>query len=111
MTIKFKPTEDEVRELDLGKRVTIGIVGVMRSAKAQAVMVGNLGGILTATGVPHVTVSFAQGAKAIDSLKAFPIFPVVGAPRLSGRIALVDTNDKEHYSLASAFRDGVLTMR
>ena len=58
--MKFKPTDQEVAELQIGKLVRLQVVAVAQDDRAQAVVVL---GVRSANEVAHVTISTAEGTK------------------------------------------------
>lgn len=64
LTIKFKPTELEVGNTPLGKRVTLKVEHIAQDEKGQAVLVS---GIISANAHPHITISVAKGTKPVYS--------------------------------------------
>lgn len=59
VTLKYEPSDDELKKVALGKHVTFAVTGWAADAKAQAVRVEL--NLPTAAPIPHVTLSVASG--------------------------------------------------
>jgi hypothetical protein len=64
MTIKFKPSEEEVLSLPIGDEVSLKIVGYNEDDKGQAVMVA---GVNSTNAIPHITVSTSEDTSPVYS--------------------------------------------
>lgn len=60
MTIKFKPTAEEIEQTPSGKKVHLKVIGWAADEKGQAVLV-EPEGLASANKHPHVTISTAPG--------------------------------------------------
>tara|TARA_A100001011_G_C13885311_1_gene664700 strand:- start:39 stop:587 length:549 start_codon:yes stop_codon:yes gene_type:complete len=56
MTIKFKPTPDDVLSLPIGEKVSLKVMGYAGDEKGQAVVVSPVG-VISSNDIPHITVS------------------------------------------------------
>ena len=86
MTIKFKPTEEEINALPLGEKATLQVIGWGSDEKGQAVMVAPHG-VESANKIPHITIACAPGTSPAYSndLLAHGMTRVSG-PTLTGTI-------------------------
>jgi len=85
LTIKFKPSYDEVIALDIGKDVLLEVIGYISNDDLQAVVISSE--VSTSNEVPHITVSTNEGvspAKSNDMLRDG--FIEVKGPNLKARI-------------------------
>jgi len=91
MTIKFKPTPEEVEKLPLGQKVRIRVVGWAADEKGQAVLVDPE--VESTNPKPHITVAVAEGVSPAYSneLLASGVTRIAG-PTLEG---VVDTFPRE----------------
>lgn len=101
LTLKFKPTPEEVKDLPIGSRVSFLAVGHASDDQAQAVACALPDGLTCANEHPHVTVALAEGAKAVYSntllAGGFQSFhsPVV----LIGRVGFATGSGEIRYTL------------
>ena len=86
MTIKFKPTPEEVAKLDLGQKVKVRVVGWAADEKGQAVLV--YPEVESTKAHPHITVSTDGGSPAYSNDLLAAGFTRVAGPTLDG---VVDT--------------------
>jgi hypothetical protein len=86
MTIKFKPTAEEIEATPVGKKVHMRVIGWAADEKGQAVLV-EPHGVASANPHPHVTVAVAEGSnpKYSNDLLAKGANRVSG-PTLSGTV-------------------------
>jgi hypothetical protein len=66
MTVKFKPTAEELEKTPKGEKVKLKVIGWAADEKGQAVLVAP-DGIASAQKHPHVTVAVAPGVPAFYS--------------------------------------------
>jgi len=66
MTIKFKPSPDEVLAMPIGEPVTLTVIGYAEDESGQAVLVIP-NGVISSNDIPHVTVSTADGVRPVYS--------------------------------------------
>lgn len=66
MTIKFKPSPDEVATLPLGKKTTVKVIGWAADERGQAVLVSPQG-VESANANPHITMACAPGTEPVYS--------------------------------------------
>ncbi|MBX4198447.1 hypothetical protein KW782_03885 [Candidatus Parcubacteria bacterium] len=64
LTIKFRPTEEDMKHVEIGKTISLKVVGVVEDDKAQA--------LVTETDIsgnehPHITLSTAEGVEPVYS--------------------------------------------
>jgi hypothetical protein len=85
MTIKFKPTPEEVLALPIGDTVTLRIVGYAADDKGQAVLVS---GVESSNSLPHITVS-----TSMDEETGKKVSPVYSNELLSRGITEVATTE------------------
>ncbi len=78
MTIKFKPTAEEIEKTPVGKKVKLKVIGWAADEKAQAVLVDP--GIPSANKHPHITMSVATGVNPAYSNELL----AQGSNRVSG---------------------------
>ena len=97
MTIKFKPTPEEVLALPVGNTVTLRIVGYAADDKGQAVLVS---GVESSNSLPHITVSTAnmpvpveEEEQMLDEPKTKKVSPVYSNELLSRGITEVATTE------------------
>tara|TARA_Y100000310_G_C20463316_1_gene706392 strand:+ start:402 stop:926 length:525 start_codon:yes stop_codon:yes gene_type:complete len=84
MTIKFKPSPEEVVSLPIGEDVTLKIIGYGEDDKGQAVMVS---GVRSSNDIPHITVSTAEGVSPVYSNELLGMgITEVDGPELDARI-------------------------
>jgi len=83
MTIKFKPTPEEVEKLPMGEKVKLKVIGWAADEKAQAVLVDPE--VPSTKAKAHITVSTDPGVSPAysDTLLKTPITHVTG-PTLEG---------------------------
>ena len=86
MTIKFRPTAEEIEALPLGEQATLHVVGWAADDKGQAVLVAPQG-IESVKQHPHITMACAPGTSPVYSndLLAHGVTHVSG-PTLTGTI-------------------------
>jgi len=91
MTIKFKPSSEEVAKLDLGKKVRVRVVGWAGDEKGQAVLVDPE--VESTNPKPHITVAVAPGVSPAYSNELL----ASGVTRISGPTleGVVDTFPRE----------------
>jgi hypothetical protein len=90
MTIRFRPTEAELAEYELGQATALRVVGFAHDTGIQAVVV-ELVDVGSANAVPHVTVAtdgVTPPVRANDLLSAG--FTPVDGPVLTGRVGIFD---------------------
>ena len=90
-TLRFRPTEAELAEYELGQATTLRVVGFAHDAGIQAVVVELAGDMRSANAVPHVTVAtdgVTPPVRANDLLSAG--FTPVDGPVLTGRVGIFD---------------------
>jgi len=68
LTIKFRPTAEEVAQLPLGKQVLLEVIGVAWDEKGQAALIR---GVQSNNKHPHITISTARGVKPVYSNELF----------------------------------------
>jgi len=92
MTIKFKPSPEDIEKLPLGQKVSIQVIGWAADEKGQAVLVDPE--VASTNPKPHITVAVAPGGSPVYSneLLASGVTNVNG-PTLKG---IVDTFPREH---------------
>jgi len=66
MTIKFKPSEEELESTPVGKKVHLKVIGWAADEKGQAVLVAPQG-VQSANKNPHITISTAPGTAPVYS--------------------------------------------
>jgi Fungal tRNA ligase phosphodiesterase domain len=66
MTIKFKPTAEDLEKTPIGKKVHLKVIGWAADEKGQAVLV-EPEGIASANHHPHITISTAPGTGPVYS--------------------------------------------
>ncbi len=93
MTIKFKPTLEEIEEAPLGDEVELKIDGWAADEKGQAIAVS---GFRSSNEVPHITISTAEGvgAKYSNNLLGQGLHEIIG-PTFKARIGFFRDSDKE----------------
>lgn len=79
MTIKFKPTAEEVEATPVGKKVHLKVIGWAADEKGQAVLVEPQG-VASANKHPHITISTAPGTGPVYSNELL----AKGSNRVSG---------------------------
>jgi hypothetical protein len=67
LTIKYRPSKEEVLALEIGKEVALAIVGYIENDSVQAVVVAS--DLPCSNKVPHITVSTADGVGPMKSNK------------------------------------------
>lgn len=67
LTLKFKPTPEEVKALPIGDTVTFQILGYGADEKAQALLCSVPAGLTCDNANPHVTVAVAEGVSPVYS--------------------------------------------
>jgi len=90
-TLRFRPTEAELAEYELGQATTLRVVGFAHDAGIQAVVVELAGDMRSANAVPHVTLAtdgVTPPVRANDLLSAG--FTPVDGPVLTGRVGAFD---------------------
>jgi hypothetical protein len=92
MTLKYKPTSEEVEKTPMGKRVMLKVIGWAADEKGQAVLVQSKGAP-SANMHPHVTMSTASGVGAVYSNELL----AKGSNRVSGP-TLVGVVDARNYA-------------
>lgn len=65
-TLSFKPTQDEVELLPLGKPIKMRVVGYGQNDKAQAVFI-EIDGLKSNNKKPHITMAISSSGSAKDS--------------------------------------------
>jgi hypothetical protein len=88
MTIKFNPSAEEVKNMDIGRPVNLKVTGYANSDGIQAVVV-EPDGVKSANSIPHITVATDGVTKPMMSNKVLAergVTPVKGGPTLSGKI-------------------------
>jgi hypothetical protein len=85
MTLKFDPSQEDLKDFPLGEPGVVKVVGYAADEKGQAVLVRS--NTPSRNQHPHVTIAVAPGVSAAYSndLLARGYNPVSG-PRLSGRV-------------------------
>jgi hypothetical protein len=66
MTIKFKPTAEELEATPIGQKVKLRVIGWAADEKGQAVLVAPEG-ISSSNEHPHITISTAPGTSPVYS--------------------------------------------
>jgi len=100
MTIKFKPTPEEVASLPLGAQVALEIVGFAADRKGQAVQVEVVSpsGVRSTNPIPHITVA-TDGTSPVYSneLLSRGAVPAEGRDKgfLYGRVGYVSTRGRD----------------
>jgi hypothetical protein len=85
MTIKLKPSMEEVLALSIGEEVGLSIVGFGEDEQGQAVAISTH--IPVAANIPHITVSTAEGVSPVYSNKLLENnFKEISGPTLMARI-------------------------
>jgi hypothetical protein len=104
MTIKFKPSPEEVTKLPIGKRVNLRVIGYAADDKGQAVVVVPQG-VSSTKEVPHVTVAVNGTSPAYSNeLLKRGWKPLSGT--LRGRVGYQGTKGNEVFDLAGTIYDG-----
>lgn len=87
MTLKFDPSDDQIRSFPIGSEGQLQVVGYAADAKGQAVLVRS--NVRSHNPYPHVTVAVAPGVDAYYSneLLSRTVVPIQG-PRLSGTVGV-----------------------
>ena len=101
MTIKFKPSPEEVARLPIGKRVNLRVIGYAADDKGQAVAVVPQG-VSSANEIPHVTVA-VNGTSPVYSnelLKRGRGQKGKMSGTLKGRVGYQGTKGSEVFDLA-----------
>ena len=90
MTIKFKPSPEDLEGIELGAPASLKVVGWADNGSVQAVVVSPVGATSTRA-IPHITVATDGVAKPADSnaLLQQGYVPVAGGPVLKGRVGAV----------------------
>ena len=66
MTVAFRPSESMLSSFEVGKKVTLHVVGYAEDSRGQAVVVA---GFPSSNEIPHITISVADGTKPVYSNK------------------------------------------
>lgn len=110
MTIKFKPSEEEVLALSLDSVVKLKIVGYAADEKGQAVLVA---GVDSTNDDPHVTVSTAnivvpveEGEAAPEEPKTKKVSPAYSNELLGGGYTEVSEKESEMLDARIGFFNG-----
>jgi hypothetical protein len=83
MTLKFKPSPDEVARTPLGDKASLQVVGFAQDDKVQAVLVKP--SVPSSNALPHVTVSVGPGGRPVMSNDLLARgYERVSGPRLTG---------------------------
>ena len=90
MTIKFKPSPEEVEQLDLGKKVRVRVIGWAADEKGQAVLVDS--DVESTNAKPHITVSTNGGSPAYSNTLLSAGSTRIAGPTLEG---VIDTFPRE----------------
>jgi hypothetical protein len=77
LTIAFKPSQEDVENMPLGKPVKMTIIGYGQDEKAQAIFVKIEGGVRSQNAKPHVTMAISSSGAAKDS-NDLEIIPLKG---------------------------------
>ena len=103
MTIKFKPSEEEVVSLSIGEDIKLKIIGYASDENGQAVVVS---GASSSNDAPHITVSTSKGTSPSYSneLLSKGIIEVDG-PELDARIGFWDGNRAVYDFKGSIYED------
>jgi hypothetical protein len=99
MTLTFKPSDQVRATTPHGAPVSVRVVGMVSTSAVQAAVVEIVSGPIdaswVASGLPHVTISCAEGVRPVESISAIlraqsdgTIQPVDG-PVIHGRIVAV----------------------
>jgi hypothetical protein len=64
LTIKYRPSVEEIKSLSIGKKVTLKITGITEDDKCQAVVVKT---DLSSNEFPHITISTLEGTQPVYS--------------------------------------------
>jgi len=104
MTIKFKPSEDEVVGIPIGEDVSLKVVGYASDENGQAVMVT---GVSSSNSIPHVTVSTSEGTSPAYSneLLSRGITEVDNGPELDARIGFHNGKEVRYDFEGSIYED------
>ena len=96
MTIKFKPSPEEVLSLPIGDTVDLKVVGWAADDQAQAIVVSP-SGVRSANKHPHVTVATdgTSPAYSNDLINNGPVTKVSG-PTLKGRVGIFTGKDVQY---------------
>ena len=70
MTIKFRPTPEEVLALPVGEKVSLRVMGYAQDEKGQAVVVSPVG-VVSSNDIPHITISTSNTE---DDKKVSPVY-------------------------------------
>lgn len=85
VTIKFKPTPEELASLPVGEPASVRVIGYASDSKAQAVVVDGLK--VMGGAIPHVTVATANGVSPVYSKELLANgYDTVRGPVLTGTI-------------------------
>jgi hypothetical protein len=87
MTIKFKPSEEEVLSLPIGQKVMLDVVGYGNDEKAQAVKVSGMDSDNT---VPHITVATNGTSPVYSNELMSGNVQLISGPQLEGIVGIFD---------------------
>ena len=101
MTIKFKPSMEEVMAIPIGQEIELSIAGFAEDNQGQAVAVAT--DLPVFAKIPHITISVAEGVSPVYSNELLQTnFKEIGGPSLKARIgywngkeAIYDFPEKE----------------
>jgi len=103
MTIKFKPSEEEVVSLPIGEDVKLKVIGYAADDKGQAVMVS---GVSSSNSIPHITVSTAEGTSPVYSNELLGLgITEVDGPELDARIGFHNGKEARYDFEGSIYED------
>jgi hypothetical protein len=96
MTIKFKPSPEDIAALSIGDPVPLKVVGWAADGQAQAVLV-QPSGVRSSNSHPHVTVATdgTSPAYSNDLIKSGPVTKASG-PTLKGRVGIFTGKDVQY---------------
>ena len=83
-TLKFGPSEEDMKRLPIGEKASVQVVGWAANAKGQAVVIK---GLESATAIPHITVAMGGSVPPQYSNNLLAKgYERVSGPRLTGTV-------------------------
>jgi len=104
MTIKFKPSEDEVKALSIGSPTSLKVVGYAQDDKGQAVLVKPQG-VRSTNRHPHITVAVDGVSPAYSNDLLKKGITKVSGPTLKGRVGFFSNKQKDVFDVAGSIYD------
>jgi hypothetical protein len=98
MTIKFRPSDDEVVDLPVGQSVGLKVVGYAEDDKGQAVLVKPQG-VRSTKSVPHITVAVNGVSPAYSDNLVSVGFTAVNGPVLKGRVGFMSDKGQDEFDV------------